>query len=287
MDRLASLFQRYRTRHDVAALGHVFDRAAPDLIRVALHLTRCPSLAEDAVQSTFLVAIERAETFDAGRPLMPWLVGILRNVVRQQRRKGQRLAHGEGPESVTEPTSVLDRALDELVWTDRIAEVVETFPPAWRQAFVLRYRHGLAPAEIADVTATAPATVRSHLHRGLLRLQRTLPTTCEQRPAVVLLPLLGLDGLRRAVLTRAAAGATAAPALAAPVIPGALMVKKLALAALEGLRHHGAVEVEIDRVDGHGLRQAADKLAGIFQNQIARLDVPKAVAAAGPAPAGR
>ncbi|MEZ4432388.1 MAG: phosphoenolpyruvate carboxykinase (ATP) [bacterium] len=32
---------------------------------------------------------------------------------------------------------------------------------------------------------------------------------------------------------------------------------------------------------------AADKLAGIFQNQIARLDVPKAVAAAGPAPAGR
>ncbi|MCA9316578.1 MAG: sigma-70 family RNA polymerase sigma factor, partial [Planctomycetes bacterium] len=228
MDRLASLFQRYRTRHDVAALGHVFDRAAPDLIRVALHLTRCPSLAEDAVQSTFLVAIERAETFDAGRPLMPWLVGILRNVVRQQRRKGQRLAHGEGPESVTEPTSVLDRALDELVWTDRIAEVVETFPPAWRQAFVLRYRHGLAPAEIADVTATAPATVRSHLHRGLLRLQRTLPTTCEQRPAVVLLPLLGLDGLRRAVLTRAAAGATAAPALAAPVIPGALMVKKLA-----------------------------------------------------------
>ncbi|MEZ6024587.1 MAG: sigma-70 family RNA polymerase sigma factor [Planctomycetota bacterium] len=228
MDRLASLFQRYRTRHDVAALGHVFDRAAPDLIRVALHLTRCPSLAEDAVQSTFLVAIERAETFDAGRPLMPWLVGILRNVVRQQRRKGQRLAHGEGPESVTEPTSVLDRALDELVWTDRIAEVVETFPPAWRQAFVLRYRHGLAPAEIADVTATAPATVRSHLHRGLLRLQRTLPTTCEQRPAVVLLPLLGLDGLRRAVLTRAAAGATAAPALATPVIPGALMVKKLA-----------------------------------------------------------
>lgn len=32
---------------------------------------------------------------------------------------------------------------------------------------------------------------------------------------------------------------------------------------------------------------AADKLAGIFQGQIAKLDVPKAVAAAGPAPAAR
>ena len=49
----------------------------PRLLRMALHLGRDPGDAEDLVQATFLTAIEKAATYDASRPLLPWLTGIL------------------------------------------------------------------------------------------------------------------------------------------------------------------------------------------------------------------
>ena len=61
------LFERFRRRGDVAALGDLFDRLAPVLLRVAIHVARDPAAAEDLVQSTFLRAIE-ARTPLAGNP---------------------------------------------------------------------------------------------------------------------------------------------------------------------------------------------------------------------------
>src|SRR5262245_40460092 len=79
MRRLERLFERYRRRGDVAALAKVFDRTAPEVLRVANVLAAQPAEAEDLLQATFLTAIERADAYDATRPLVPWLVGILRN----------------------------------------------------------------------------------------------------------------------------------------------------------------------------------------------------------------
>jgi len=54
--------------------------------------------------------------------------------------------------------------------------------------------------------------------------------------------------------------------------------QQLAFAVLEGLRHHRAVEVEIDAVDRHGLRQAPDELARDALEGIRR-DSPACAAA--------
>ena len=45
------------------ALEQVFGRAAPELLRLALHLCRGLDRAEDLVQATFLAALEGAESF--------------------------------------------------------------------------------------------------------------------------------------------------------------------------------------------------------------------------------
>lgn len=77
------LFEPFRRRGDVAALGVVFDRTAPELFRVAQHLAGDVHTAEDALQSAFLAAIEDAHAWNASRPLLPWRLGVLAKRVRE------------------------------------------------------------------------------------------------------------------------------------------------------------------------------------------------------------
>jgi RNA polymerase sigma-70 factor (ECF subfamily) len=72
-------FARFRRGGDPRDLAAVFDRTAPEVWRVAAHLCRHRHDAEDAVQGTFLAAIEHRDDWDEARPLLPWLLGLLCN----------------------------------------------------------------------------------------------------------------------------------------------------------------------------------------------------------------
>src|ERR1043165_815547 len=86
------LFRRFLRRRDVAAVGELFDLAAPQLARIAWHITHDASEVEDLVQATFLTALGSAKEFDARRRVMPWLLGILVNHARNARRAAARKA---------------------------------------------------------------------------------------------------------------------------------------------------------------------------------------------------
>src|SRR5262245_35231362 len=84
------LFLRYQRTRRPAVLAELYDLVAPELFDVALHLTGSPAEAEDALQSTFAVAIERAESWDSTRRVVPWLLGILANQARLARKRARR-----------------------------------------------------------------------------------------------------------------------------------------------------------------------------------------------------
>ncbi|MDF1801134.1 MAG: sigma-70 family RNA polymerase sigma factor, partial [Planctomycetota bacterium] len=88
-------FRRYATRGDLAALGKVFDSLSGELFAVARRLAPASPTesAEDLVQATFLTALEKAEDYDASRPLAAWLVGILALHAKNARRKVSRRGH--------------------------------------------------------------------------------------------------------------------------------------------------------------------------------------------------
>jgi len=67
---------------------------------LARHLAGRSENAEDAVQATFLTAIERSDTHDPTFPLQPWLTGIL---VRKARESHQRPAEPIDPDRVDDP----------------------------------------------------------------------------------------------------------------------------------------------------------------------------------------
>lgn len=171
--RLNHLFQRFQRRGDVGALAGVFDLAAPELLRVARHLSRDEALAEDALQQTFLVAIEKRAEYDARARVLPWLLGIL---VRQVRQAQARAARQPDPGRVElrdpdDPARVsADREVDALV-----ERGMDALPATYSAALRAYLRHEKSPAEIGralGITANA-ASVR--IHRGLALLRRHLP----------------------------------------------------------------------------------------------------------------
>src|SRR5262245_1352408 len=90
MSSLETLFARFACKGDVDALEQVFDRAAPELLRVALHLAPDAAQAEDLVQATFVRAIEHAGKHDGERAVLPWLIGILAHEAARARRDSRR-----------------------------------------------------------------------------------------------------------------------------------------------------------------------------------------------------
>src|SRR5690349_9293176 len=95
-DPVDRAFHRYCRSGDPHALGEVFDRTAPEILRVALWLCGNRADAEDLLQRTFLSAIEGRQRFDASQRVLPWLCGIAVNHARSLQRERQRRTRERG-----------------------------------------------------------------------------------------------------------------------------------------------------------------------------------------------
>jgi len=167
------LFARFRARREPAALAVVFDRLAPDLLRIAAHLMGRMADAEDVVQQTFLVAIERADTWDEAQGLYPWLVGILTNQARLRRRGAART-----PDPARLPghlDELPDAAAEHNELRAAVADTVARLGEVYRPVLHLHLFVGLNAKEIGDALGRPAGSVRTQLVRGLQQLRRALP----------------------------------------------------------------------------------------------------------------
>ncbi|MFY9344260.1 MAG: sigma-70 family RNA polymerase sigma factor [Planctomycetota bacterium] len=217
---LESLFARYRNTGQPEPLGELFDRASPQLLALALHLTGHPADAEDALQATFVAAIDGAGRWQAQRPLLPWLCGILDKQCRRIRQRSVRRREQELPDEVIglddgSPLAASERR--DLV--ARLREHIDRLPVEQRQVLLLQLEHGLAPAEAAEVLGVPPGTVRMRLHRGVQALRGVLPAGLTAL-LVAALPSRGVAAVRAAVVGHALV-------TGAVLGGGVLMAKKL------------------------------------------------------------
>lgn len=224
-DRATKQFLRWRDRGDARALADLFDRTAPELLRVGLHLCGNVADAEDLLQATFVAAIESAERFDASRRVVPWLVAILTHRAHAERRRQRRApvngvdgdavaGNGAGPvaaAAASELAGISLRALDGL-------------PEPYRQPTMLRVAQGMDPAAIALLLGRSPATVRSQIHRGLEQVRRRLPAGAGAVAACG--GERGLAAVKGAVLKHAGATFARGVGAGAVVAGGVLMTAK-------------------------------------------------------------
>lgn len=222
------LLRQYRAARHPDALGALFDRTAPSLLRVALSIAPDAASAENALQETFLAVIAAPEHWDASRPVMPWLLGILHRQVGKVRRDA---ARAPDPLRLRPPLSPDDPADAAASREDlqRVRDAIDGLEEPYRAVAVLRWRHGLDPADIADVRGEAPGTTRSLLSRALAKLRARLGGTA----ALAILPRpenRGLAAVRGHLMARATAASGAVTVAAAVGFGGAFVMKKIVIA---------------------------------------------------------
>ncbi len=171
-DHTDQRFAHYCRTGDPEALADVFDRTAGRLMRVALWLVGKSPDAEDLLQRTFLQAIEARGSFEAGRPVLPWLLGLLGNQARKLRGERQR-ATVVPASADREVDAVAEVAAKEL--EHAVGAVRERLGAPYSEVLRLHLEEGLNGQEIAERLARPAGTVRTQLVRGLEQLRRHLP----------------------------------------------------------------------------------------------------------------
>ncbi len=192
-------------------LARVFDLLAPRLLLLASHVLGGSGDAEDALQATFLRVIEVAPTrFERGRPVLPWITGVL---VREARKLRERNLRRPDPTRLGEPVGPLEPdaiAIDQEV-RDALERGIAELPAPYAEVLTLRLIHGLTPTAIAHALRMSPETVKTRLRRGGERLRSKLPAGLAS--AVVAALTLGgrqLSAIRDVVLAGAAGVGAAA-----------------------------------------------------------------------------
>jgi RNA polymerase sigma-70 factor, ECF subfamily len=154
------------------------------LHRLAHHLTRNTTDAEDLVQETYARALHGSARFTPGTNLRAWLFRILRNAFLDARRREGRtpvdppgegdLADGPDPAAAVgglRGDAVLD-GLRGVVGEEIEAALLALSEDA--RMVVLLDLEGLGEAEIAEAMGCAPGTVKSRLSRARSALRERL-----------------------------------------------------------------------------------------------------------------
>lgn len=285
--RIDQHFARFQQTHDPRLLAAVFDATAPELWRVAAHLCRERHDAEDAVQSAFLAAIAAKDSWDGERPVLPWLLGLLANRVREQRRAAARVVDaarlGERA-GERDPAAVAQDREFGSAFVRALAAVDEPFRSVVERHLV----HGQAAVDIAQEMGVPAATVRTRLHRGLEQLRQKLPVGVVAMGVVpVVMPRDVLAAMREQVMAAVPGGGVVAGAAAVGGW-GALLMTKAALAVCVAMVAVGVVgwRVLMDRAPQAAPAEVAVVASATGPNVVAAdrtvADVPPAPQSAVP-----
>ena len=151
----------------------LYDEYYRRVLRYALQHAE-PGYAEDVASETFLIAWRRLA--EVPEPPLPWLLGVARNLLRQQfgqARRRRRLADQVAALTTDDDLRAWD-AGEHVVERAAALEALGSLPVADVEALTLVTWHGLDAAEAAAVAGCSPHAFTVRLHRARRRLAEAL-----------------------------------------------------------------------------------------------------------------
>ena len=129
--------------------------------------------AEDVAQEAFVRAYRGLDRFREEAKFSTWFYRILLNEAHRYsrwRRIRERFT-SEMPEDLIDPKG--EAPGDPLV-RRQVSRAILRLPRGQREAFVLVHLEGLAVRDAAEIAGKAAGTIKSHLHRAIKALRRSL-----------------------------------------------------------------------------------------------------------------
>jgi RNA polymerase sigma-70 factor, ECF subfamily len=138
----ALLMQRLQAG-DADACRELLDDIGPAVTGFLRRRIATSDEIEDAYQEVFMASFEARHTYEAGRPLEPWLLAIARNGAADHARRHWTRAGWQ--ELVAEPPDRPEHSRDDSPSTDpNLAEALAQLPPNQREAFSMLKLEGIS-----------------------------------------------------------------------------------------------------------------------------------------------
>jgi RNA polymerase sigma factor (sigma-70 family) len=178
---------------DAEAFGELFERRVRIVFAYCFRRTGDRYLAEDLVSITFLQAWRRRDVNLPPGKVLPFLLGIASNVLRNQTRalRRYRAALDRLPRGA-DTRDLADDVTNKVGAEQRMHEITKqlrSLPRSEQEVLALVIWQGLTPAEAAFALGIAEGTVRSRLFRVRARLREFE----EAQPKLIAQSLKGAD----------------------------------------------------------------------------------------------
>jgi len=171
-DRYALLVERIHG-DDVAAFNELVTHVLDEALRVAVYVVDNRDTAKDIVQDALIRLWDRRATLDAGRPIVPYLLAIVRNLGLDA-RKADRVRERYREEMRHVLPEASGAGDDERVMTTAFDDAMAALPERQRMAVRLRYQEQMAFAEIGTVLGVSANAAHQLTLRGVRALRERL-----------------------------------------------------------------------------------------------------------------
>lgn len=154
-------------------------RFTPLVYRLGCRMLQDGAEAEDASQEVFLRMHRSFDSYDASRPLAPWVLRTTYHACLRRLQSAARRAGGTGREAslaaAEDPgAGNPERAAAASEAAALLARAMEDLPAQDRALLDLRYREGLSDAELSEATGMPVNTVKTRIFRARARLRAWL-----------------------------------------------------------------------------------------------------------------
>ncbi len=144
--------------------------------RVALRLTGNHHDAQDVAQEALIAAWQNLARFRADSSFSTWLYQIVTRRALNKVTRGRADTSVELLPDVADPAGEPAEQAERNLAVDAVTDALGALPLSQRVVIVLHHFEGLTYAEVANVTGSTEAAVRSHLFRA----RRALGTTLQE-----------------------------------------------------------------------------------------------------------
>lgn len=169
----AALVARVR-RGDADAFDTLVSRHMRRAFAIAYRLLQQREDAEDLVQDAFLIALDRIDDCEPGRPFGPWFHRIVTNRALNARKARSIRRTEPVPDDVRSPAESPLRAAERSEMRDRLRDALDSLPDRQRTIVEMFELDGCSSTEIAEILEISAGTVRWHLHEARRTLRAVL-----------------------------------------------------------------------------------------------------------------